>query len=86
MVCLALAMSDKFKRGQQQNSFLQEASSGYGHYDHYDHNDHYHHNDHYGHMSYGSYSGHEECCPLVIDPMLLTALLGFLTAAAYFLQ
>ena len=36
------------------------------------------------HASYSS-SG-EECCPLVLDPLLLAALLGFIAAATYFLQ
>ena len=61
----------------------------YGHYDPY-----------YGHSSsgYGSGSGyggyghesygheHHDCCPLVVDPMTLCALLGLIAAATYFLR
>ena len=39
----------------------------------------------YGHS--GSYSsGHGDCCPLVVDPLAFSALLGFLAAAVYFFQ
>ena len=39
----------------------------------------------YGHS--GSYSsGHGDCCPLVVDPLTFSALLGFLAAAVYFFQ
>ena len=35
---------------------------------------------------YGAASGHgDDCCPLVVDPLTLFALLGFLVAATYFL-
>ena len=38
----------------------------------------------YGH---GSYSGHGmDCCPLVVDPLTLLALAGFLAAAVYLLN
>ena len=43
----------------------------------------------YGGSSYGSFSsgyGGEPCCPLVLDPLLLSALLGFIAAATYFLS
>ena len=33
----------------------------------------------------GAGSGHMDCCPLVIDPLTLTALLAFIAAATYFL-
>ena len=35
-----------------------------------------------GHGSYSS--GHGDCCPLVVDPLTYSALLGFLAAAVYF--
>ena len=48
----------------------------------------------YGHHSgYGSHSGyghesydHHDCCPLVVDPLILCALLGLIAAATYFLR
>ena len=61
----------------------------------------YGHNDpYYGHSSsgYGSDSGyggyghessdyeHHDCCPLVVDPMTLCALLALIAAASYFLR
>ena len=58
--------------------FTTEATSGYGNsHSSYDSG---------GHGSYSSYSSGEECCPLVLDPLLLAALLGFIAAATYFLQ
>ena len=54
---------------------LQATGDGYGSHSSYGHS---------GHASYSS-SG-EECCPLVLDPLLLAALLGAIAAATYFLQ
>ena len=52
-------------------------SGGYGHSG-YDHKA--------SHSGYG-HSGYEEpCCPLVLDPILLLALLGAIAAATYFLR
>ena len=70
-----------------QNSPDYESRSGYGHtsYGHsggHGHHSGYGHSASYGHSSYG----HDDCCPLVIDPLLLTALLGFIAAATYFLR
>jgi uncharacterized membrane protein len=41
-----------------------------------------------GGYSTGGYSsgGGSECCPLVIDPLTLTAILGFIAAATFLLQ
>ena len=33
----------------------------------------------------GAFSGHDDCCPLVVDPLTYIALLSFLVAATYFL-
>ena len=33
----------------------------------------------------GAFSGHGDCCPLVVDPLTYIALLSFLVAATYFL-
>ena len=54
------------------------SSSGYGHSGHSG----------YGHSSYGGYSGgyHDDCCPLVVDPLTLIALLSFLAAATFLLN
>ena len=41
----------------------------------------YGHSASYGHGSYG-----EDCCPPVVDPLMLIALLGFTAAATYFLR
>ena len=38
----------------------------------------------YGHASYDSHD--HDCCPLVVDPMTLCALLGLIAAATYFLR
>ena len=57
----------------------------YGHHDHgYGHHDHgYGHHDHgYGHH----HSYKKECCPLVVDPLTLAALLGALAAASFLLS
>ena len=37
---------------------------------------------------YGSHSGsgYSNCCPLVVDPLIFTALVGFMFAAVYLLQ
>ena len=48
----------------------------------------------YGHSSsgYGGHSGsyssgyHDDCCPLVVDPLTLVALLSFLAAATFLLN
>ena len=68
------------------NSPDYESRSGYGHTSY--HHSGGHHDSGYGHSaSYGHSSyGHDDCCPLVIDPLLLTALLGFTAAATYFLR
>ena len=62
--------------------------SGYGDPYHSDHS-----TGSYGHSgggySVGSYSGSgygPECCPLVVDPLLLTALLGFIAGATFFFR
>ena len=68
-----------------QNSPDYESRSGYGHTSYHSgghHDSGYGHSASYGHSSYG----HDQCCPLVIDPLLLTALLGFIAAATYFLR
>ena len=52
---------------------LSAYTSGYGH--------------HGGHSGYGSHSGYgHSCCPLVIDPLLFLALVGFIGAGTYLLQ
>jgi hypothetical protein len=33
-----------------------------------------------------SYGGKEKCCPLVVDPLALAVLLGFIAAATFFLN
>ena len=41
----------------------------------------------YGSTSHGGYSsgyGHDDCCPLVVDPLTLTAILGAIAAATAF--
>lgn len=66
-----------------------ESRSGYGHSGGGYHSGGGHHDSGYGHSaSYGhsSYGHDDKCCPLVIDPLLLTALLGFIAAATYFLR
>ena len=57
-------------------------SSGYGHHSGYGDRSGYGH-----HSGYGSHSGHGyDCCPLVIDPLLFLALVGFIGAGTYLLQ
>ena len=61
-----------------ENSVWDWDKSGYGHSGY---------GDHYASHSGYSDSGYSEpCCPLVIDPLLLAALLGAIAAAAYFLR
>ena len=54
--------------------------------------DHYDRSDHYGHSGGGSYGhsggyGHKlQCCPLVVDPLTFTALLGAIVAGTAFLN
>ena len=60
--------------------------SGYGHSG-YGHSGYDHKASHsgYGHSS-GGYGHEEPCCPLVLDPLMLLALLGAIAAATYFLR
>ena len=55
----------------------------YGHHDPY-HVSGYGSHSGYGHASYDDH-GHD-CCPLVVDPLTLCALLAFIAAATYFLR
>lgn len=42
--------------------------------------------DQYGYGSHSGYGGYhsKECCPLVVDPLTVTAILGGIIAAAFF--
>ena len=70
--------------------------SGYGHSGHKGHSGHGHsgHKDHKGHSGYG-HSGHSgyghhgkshkvDCCPIVVDPLVLTGILGAIAAGTAF--
>ena len=74
-----------------------DASSAYfAYFDPYDYVDRsYGHHDPYHVSGYGSHSGYghasyddhsHDCCPLVVDPLTLCALLAFIAAATYFLR
>lgn len=66
------------------HNYRQNHASSYDPYS-YD----YHHEPYYGHHTsgYGDYHyDHDECCPLVVDPLTLFAFLGFLAGATYFLN
>jgi hypothetical protein len=43
-------------------------------------------NGYYGNQGSASGGGHEECCPIVVDPYTLAAVLGFLAFITYFLN
>ena len=58
--------------------------SGYG-YGYDDHHSGYGADVGYGHSGYEYHDDHM-CCPLVVDPLALCALLGFIAAGTYFLR
>lgn len=79
---------NKSKLCENLNYFLKggysSGHSGYGHSG-YGHSGYGHSG--YDHKASHSGYGHEEpCCPLVLDPLMLLALLGAIAAATYFLR
>ena len=71
----AAKVSNTLAAARRDSSGYGTSSSGYGHapVD-------------YGYSVSYSSSGDEDCCPLVLDPLLLASLLGFVAAATYFLN
>ncbi len=56
---------------------LSSSSSGYGYYDH---------NDYYPETYHGGYYYYDQCCPLVVDPLVYIALLSGIGLATYLLR
>ncbi len=82
--------------GKDNDAYLSKRNS-YGYDDHYGYGgeqdevsrqDHYGYDDHGGsHSGYGHHGGHkEDCCPLVVKPLVVLSLLGGLALAAALLN
>ena len=73
--------SNEYDRSGYGDRSYGHSSSGYGHS-----SSGYGSHSGYGHSSYDYHDDHHECCPLVIDPLVMCALLGFIAAATWFLR